>query len=301
MKTKLIVVLGQTATGKSALAVELAKKFNGEVVSADSRQVYKRLNLGTGKVTKKEMKGVPHYLLDVASPKSMFTVTRFKKLADKAIKDIARCSKTPILCGGTGFYIEAVVKNIVLPEVKPDVELRKKLDEKSTEQLFTILKKLDPERAKNIDAKNPRRLIRAIEIASSLGNVPHLEAQPPSEYEILEIGTTLPDEILKSKIKKRLLERIKRGMIKEAERLHGEGLSWKRMRGLGLEYRFLADHCENKITKEEMVELLNIAIWQYAKRQKTWFKRDPQIIWINPTKKSEVKIIEKRVKEFLKK
>ncbi len=166
---KLIVILGPTASGKSELAVKLAKKFNGEIISADSRQVYKGLNIGTGKITKKEMKGIGHHLLDVASPKRKFTVAQFQKLAFKKIREIQRRGKTPFLVGGTGFYIQSVVDNISIPEVTPNWKLRKALEKKNTEELFSMLKKLDPARAKTIDSKNPRRLTRAIEIASAEG------------------------------------------------------------------------------------------------------------------------------------
>ncbi len=165
---KLIVILGPTASGKSDLVVKLAKKFGGEIISADSRQVYKGLNIGSGKITKKEMQGVPHYLLDVANPKRRFTVAQYQKLAFKKIKEIQRRGNIPFLVGGTGFYIQSIVDRIVIPEVKPNWKLRKNLAQKTTDELFLMLKKLDSDRAKNIDAKNPRRLIRAIEIALSL-------------------------------------------------------------------------------------------------------------------------------------
>ena len=174
-KRKIIVILGPTASGKSALAVKIAKKINGEIISADSRQVYKGLDIGTGKITRKEMGGVPHYCLDVVSPKKIFTVADFKKCAEKAIEKIFAKNKIPIIVGGTGLYIQAVVDNIVLPEVKPNWRLRKELEKKTTEEMFKMLKKLDPERAKNIDAKNPRRLIRAIEITKEIGKMPKLK------------------------------------------------------------------------------------------------------------------------------
>ena len=174
------MILGPTASGKSALGVKLAKKINGEIISADSRQVYKGLDIGSGKITRKEMGGIPHYCLDIFSPKKIFTVVDFKKRADKAIEEIFAKNKTPIIVGGTGLYIQAIVDNIVLPEVKPDWKLRKELEKKTTEEMFKMLKNLDPERAKNIDAKNPRRLIRAIEIAKALGKVPNLAVKPPS-------------------------------------------------------------------------------------------------------------------------
>src|SRR5579864_8715932 len=182
--SKILVILGPTATGKSDLAVGLALKFNGEIISADSRQVYKGLDIGTGKITKKEMKGVSHYLLDVASPKKTFTVSKFKELADRKIEDILKRNKLPIICGGTGFYIQSIVDNIVLPDVDRDEKLRKRLVDKSKNELLLLLKKLDPERAKTVDYNNPPRLIRAIEIATALGKVPHLGTEFP-KFEIL--------------------------------------------------------------------------------------------------------------------
>ncbi|MBI4708741.1 MAG: tRNA (adenosine(37)-N6)-dimethylallyltransferase MiaA [Candidatus Portnoybacteria bacterium] len=166
---KLIIVLGPTASGKSDLAVSLAKKINGEVISADSRQVYKGLDIGSGKITKEEMQGIPHCLLGVADPKRRFSVAQYKKLAQVAIKKIQRQGKIPIICGGTGFYIQAVVDNIALPEVKPDWKLRKQLEKFNTDELFKKLKKLDPRRSRNIDSHNQRRLIRALEIVIKSG------------------------------------------------------------------------------------------------------------------------------------
>lgn len=295
-KGKIVIITGPTTVGKSSLAVELAKKFNGEIISADSRQVYRGLNIGTGKVTKKEMKGVPHYLLDVASPKKVFTVSDFKKKAEIEIQKILKKGKLPIICGGTGFYIQALVDNITIPEVPANSKLRKELEKKSTEELFKILKKLDPKRAREIDPKNPHRLIRAIEIAKTLGKNPPYTLNP-SGYTPLFIGLNLPDKKLKKRISIRLEQRIKIGMIAEAKKLHKNGLSFKRMRELGLEYKFLADFLEDKIDKEEMKKLLETAIWQYAKRQRTWFKRDRRILWFRP---GEQKKIEKEVEKFLK-
>lgn len=280
MKPRVLIIVGPTASGKSDLAVKIAKKHNGEIISADSRQVYKGLNIGTGKITKKEMRGVPHHLLDIADPKKIFTVSEYKKMADKTISEIISRGKMPIICGGTGFYIQTVIDNIALPEVPPNIKLRKKLEKKSTEKLFEILKNLDPERAKNIDAKNGRRLIRAIEIATKLGKVQKIHSGGFSAYNPLFIGIKIEPEILKKRIYKRLISRLKKGMISEAKKLHSQGLSWKRMEDLGLEYRYLARFLQNKITKKEMIEQLNKEIWHYAKRQMTWFKRDKRIKWI---------------------
>ncbi len=245
-KPRVIVILGQTATGKSDLAVKIAKKINGEIISADSRQVYKGLDIGTGKITEKEMQGVPHHLLDVANPRKKFTVTEYQKLVISAMADMVKRGKTPIICGGTGFYIDAITKGIIFPEVPPNIKLRKSLEKKSPPTLLKILQKLDGERAKNIDVKNKVRLVRAIEIAKALGKVPEITAVEPL-YKFIKIGLYLPDENLKSKIFKRLEARIKAGMINEAKNLHKKGLSWKKMEELGLEYKFMALYLQNKI------------------------------------------------------
>jgi|SRR3989338_1013042 len=292
MSRKIIVILGTTASGKSALAVKLAKKFNGEVISADSRQVYKGLNIGTGKITRKEMGGVPHYCLDVVSPKKIFTVADFKKCAEKAIEKIFAKNKTPIIVGGTGLYIQAIVDNIVLPEVKPNWKLRKELEKKTTEEMFNMLKKLDPERAKNIDAKNPRRLIRAIEIAEKLGKTPKLMSMSRRDLDIRQIGIKLPDEILKKNIEKRINKMLKSGLIAETKKLRKSGLSWKRLYGLGFEYKYPALFLQNKISKDEMLSKMLIENWQYAKRQMTWFKKDKRIKW-NKNYKEFGKLIKK--------
>jgi tRNA dimethylallyltransferase len=296
-KPKLIVILGQTATGKSDFAVEIAKKVNGEIISADSRQVYKGMDLGTGKITKKEMNGVPHHLLDVASPKKVFSVNDFKKLADKKIQEILERNHTPIICGGTGFYIDAVVDNIILPEVPPNEKLRKELSKKTIPQLIAQLKELDPSRLKTVDINNPVRLIRAIEIAKALGKVPKVKTN--QRYDVLKIGLALPDEILKEKIKIRLISRIKKGMLKEIQTLHDNGISWRRMEMLGLEYKYGALYLQKKITKDEMIERLNNEIWQYAKRQKTWFKRDTKTEWIDPSNNAQKKKMRDRSQKFI--
>jgi tRNA dimethylallyltransferase len=296
-KEKVIVILGPTATGKTALSVELAKRFGGEIVSADSRQVYKGLDLGTGKVTKKEMAGVPHHLLDVANPKKVFSVAEYAALATTAIEGILARGKTPIVVGGTGFYIDTIAHGTVLPDVPPNPALRKKLEKKSAEALFRQLEKMDPKRAKTIERQNPVRLVRAIEIATSLGAVPKLSKKPP--YEILQIGLDMKDEVLKERIVIRLKERLKAGMLAEAKHLHAKGLSWLRMRALGLEYRHMADLLAKKTTSETFESELAHNIWQYVKRQRTWFRRDASIVWLDPTKKSTLARAVALVKKFL--
>lgn len=290
---KLIVILGPTASGKTDASIKLAKKYKGEIVSADSRQIYKGLNIGSGKITKKEMKGIPHYLLDVKNPKQRFTVAEYQKLAVKEIKKIQNKGKIPFLVGGTGFYIQSVVNGIIIPEVKPNNKLRKELSKKNAKELFNILKKLDPKRAKTIDVKNPVRLIRAIEIIKSTKKpIQKIISKP--EFEVLEIGIKKSPEELKKLIRKRLIRRLKQGMIKEVINLRKKGLSYKRLEELGLEYRYVAKYLQEKISYQEMINVLEKEIWHYAKRQMTWFKRDQKIHWIN-----NLDIAKKLINNFL--
>ncbi len=295
MKPKIIVVLGPTATGKSDIAVQIAKKFNGEIISADSRQVFKGMDLGSGKITKKEMLGIPHHLLDIVNPKNFFSVVEYKELAEKAIEKILSKGKTPIICGGTGFYIDSIVKNITLPEVKLNQKLRNMLEKYPAEKLFEMLEKLSSTRAKNIDKQNKIRLIRAIEIAKSLGNVPEI-IEGLKKYDFIIIGLDAKDNVLKERIEKRLFKRIKLGMINEISGLHKQGVSWKRLESFGLEYRQTALFLENKITKEQMIENLKKEIWHFVKRQRTWFKRNKNIKWFEPKKINKiVALIKKKI------
>jgi len=294
--TKIIAVVGPTASGKSSLAVEIARLVGGEVISSDSRQVYTGLDLGTGKVTKSEMRGVPHHLLNVANPKRVMSVVQYERLATRAIHDILKRGKIPILCGGTGLYVDAVLTTASFPAVPPNQTLRRQLEKLSAEKLFKKLQKLDPVRTSTIDAKNPRRLIRAIEIATALGSVPVRTPATP-RYNTLIIGTSLQKEKLEERIYARLLARMRRGMVAEARKQHEQGLSWKRMESLGLEYRFLAQFLQNKITKDELLYNLNIAIRQYAKRQIVWFKRNKNIKWFHTSE--QVKVL-KFAQKFLK-
>ena len=287
-KQKILVILGPTASGKSDLAVQIARKFNGEIISADSRQVYKGLDIGSGKITRKEMRGVPHHMLDVVSPRTRFTVAQFKSRAEKIISEIAKRGKLPIICGGTGFYIDALIYDFQLPEVGPNKKLREKLEAESLESLQKILQKLDPERFENIDQKNKVRLVRAIEIATALGKVPKLSSSD-SRYNALLIGVDWPNDILKKRIHDRLLARIKKGMIAETKKLHTQGISWKRLESFGLEYRYTALYLQNKISKEEMLTQLETKIGQFAKRQRTWFKRNKMVQWFKPIEIAQIK------------
>jgi tRNA dimethylallyltransferase len=279
---KLLVIAGPTASGKTDLSIKIAQRFNGEIISADSRQVYKGMNIGTGKVTKKEMQEIPHYLLDIVSPKIRFDVAKYKNLALKTIEKIQNKNKLPILTGGTGFYIRAVIDGIIIPKVKPDWKLRKKLDKKTAKELFKQLKKLDKKRAENIDKNNKRRLIRAIEIVLKTKKpVPSFKTNP-IDSNILMLG--IKKDNLKELIEKRLLKRLKRGMIAEVKKLHKSGISWKRLEEFGLEYRYISLFLQKKLTRQEMIKKLQKEIEHYAKRQMTWFKKDKRIIWISNLK-----------------
>jgi len=267
-KPKVIVILGQTATGKSDLAVKIARKVGGEVISADSRQVYKVLDIGTGKITKKEMKGIFHHLLSIANPKHKFTVAEYQKKAIYAMAEIIKKGKTPIICGGTGFYIDAITKGTIFPKVPPNKKLRKTLYSKSAIALFEYLKKLDPRRAKNIDKNNKVRLIRAIEIAKALGETPLLKNKKPN-YKFIKIGLYLPPDKLKKKIEKRVKKMFHDGLLNEIKNLKKAGVSDKRLKELGFEYD---NPTYEKVVKETL---------KYTKRQITWFKRDKEIKWFD--------------------
>lgn len=305
---KVLVIVGPTASGKSSLAVRLAKKFNGEVVSADSRQVYKGLDIGTGKVTKREMAGIPHHMLDVVSPKRKFSAGDYVKATRKAIADIHSRGKLPIVAGGTAFYIDALLGRIELPNIPPNPELRKRLAGKSAAQLLTLLKKKDPKRARAMNTPSERnnavRLIRALEIAaaprpknvlrSNLStNLPESDS---STWDVQWVGVSPSMTALDKKIRIRLFARIRAGMIAEARSLKKNGVSYKRMRELGLEYRSLADLLEKKITKKEMMETLYAEIRRYARKQTGYWNRNTDIEWFDP---KDAKKIEQLVAQWL--
>lgn len=310
---KIIVVYGPTASGKSDVAIKLAKKFNGEIISADSRQVYKGLDIGSGKVAKDEpgifyklfhkskregffSNGIRHHLIDVAEPMADYNISHFKKDAEIIIEEISSQGKIPIICGGTNFWIDSIVHDSQIPEVEPNEELRDMLSSKSAEELFKQLQEMDPERAAHIDSKNPVRLIRAIEIATKLGSVPQLEtAKLNPKYDFLQIGIRAEREKINAKIKKRLEERFEDGMIIEVEELHQAGVSFEWMERIGLEYRWISRYLQKKVEFEEMKEKLYFDIIHFAKRQMTWLKRNKEIIWLK-----DYSQIKKEVKKFLK-
>ncbi len=278
-KPPAIAIVGPTASGKTALSIALAKKFSGEVISADSRQVYRGMDIGTAKVTSQEMDGVPHHLLDVCNPEDVYTAMDFVRDAQIALADITKRDKLPIIAGGTFFYLDLLIGKMSAPEVEPDPELRAELESLSNEVLLKKLAVLDPARAEAIDKDNPRRLIRAIEIATVLGHVP-VSTPQESPYRWLTLGIDIPLSVLEERIKERVLTRLDAGMIEEVERLHKEGVSYERLDSFGLEYRYIARYLQKQIDKETMIEELITKTRQFAKRQKTWLKRDETIVWL---------------------
>ena len=286
---KLIVILGATAIGKTGLAVRLAKEFNGEIVSADSRQIYKEMDIGTSKPTEKEIESVPHHLIDIVYPNQKFNVTIYKKMALKAIKDIQERKKVAFLVGGTGLYIKAVVDNINFPEVSPQKKLRKELETKDEKELFRIYMRLDPKGAKLIEKENKRRLIRAIEVCR-ITKKPFWEQRNKGKslFETLQIGIKLSREELKKRISKRTDMIFKLGLEKEVKNLTKKYGGSPLLRTIGY-HEWFAEKGEGSI--KEKIKLHTL---QFAKRQMTWFKRDKRIHWIK--NHQEAKEI---VKDFL--
>lgn len=292
-RQKIIIVTGTNASGKSSLAIRLAMRYQGEIISADSRQVYRGLNIGSGKVSKYEQRQIPHHMLDIASPKRQFSVSQFVSNAKKEITRIQKRKHVPIVCGGTGFWIDALALGYSLPHVSPNHRLRKRLEIKSAYILFRELQKKDVNRSKRIDSYNKRRLIRALEIIAA-EKKPIRPLRASIQYDTLWIGVTFPLNILRKRIRTRLYARMRQGMVSEVQRLHASGVSWNRLESLGLEYRFVSDYLQKRKTKKEMLSELEKAIVRYAKRQMTWFKRNPRIHWVTSTSEAQV-----LVKKFL--
>jgi tRNA dimethylallyltransferase len=294
-KPKIIAVVGPTSSGKTSLSIAIAKVFNGAVVSADSRQVYRGLDIGTGKVTVEEMEEVSHHLLDIANPMEVYTAASFERDAAAAILDIQNRGCLPIIAGGSTFYIDILRGKLQSAPVPPNEKLRKELEQFSNVELFEKIKIADPRRASDIDPDNRRRLERALEIISAIGTVPE-STKTESPYQWLMIGVDVEKELLHKNIQKRLLERMESGMIEEAERLHAEGVTYERMDSLGLEYRYLAKYLQKELSKDELIKQIELKNRQYAKRQMTWLKRDKSIEWFLPTDLSEIM---QRVETFL--
>ena len=269
----LIVILGPTASGKTSLSIELAQKFSGEIICADSRTVYKYLNIGTAKPTKKEQKITPHYLLDIIKPDKRFSVAEFQKLAYQKIEKILKRGKVPFLVGGTGLYIDAVCEGFIIPKPIENQKLRKKLLKSSLKQLLQKLQKLDPVTFKKIDKKNKRRIIRALEVCLITGQkFSQLRKKSKPDFQVLKIGLKIPREILYQKIDKRINQMVQAGLV----------------------YKEIGEYIRGKLSLKEAIEKAKQKTRQFAKRQITWFKRDKKIKWVRTEKEAE-----RLIKKFL--
>ncbi len=281
LSKRTLVIAGPTASGKSALAVEAALRLGGEVISADSRQVYRGMDIGTGKITRAEQRGVPHFLLDVADPLEDYNAAHFLRDAAETETDIVGRGKLPIIAGGTGFWIQSLLEGRTFPEVAPNPALREELRRLTSEELLERLKTVDPARAASIDAHNNVRLIRSLEVAGALGRVPRLSKVDMEErngrYRIMALD---PDRrLLHEKIFRRLEERLEAGMIDEVERLLQSGVTHERLQSFGLEYRFLSRFLLHELSETQMKSGLAAAIRQYARRQLTWLRRMERQGW----------------------
>jgi len=291
---KLIVILGQTASGKTELAIKLAKKFNGEIVSADSKQIYKEMDIGTGKPMKEKIKDIPHHLIDAVNPNQDFNVAVYKELAIKKIEYIHKRNKIPFLVGGTGLYIFSVVDNADFPKIPPQKGLREKLEKKTIKELFKIYKELDPEGSKLIEKENKRRLIRAIEVSKITRKTFWKQRKNKEQiFNVLEIGIKKSKKELKKRIEKRIEKMFDLELEKEVKELI-EKYGWiSSIQTIG--YQEWKDYFEGNITKDEVKNLIKLHTIQFAKRQTTWFKRDKRINWIKDYKQAN-----KIISNFLK-
>lgn len=277
MKPKVIAIVGPTASGKSSLGLALAQKFGGEIISADSRQIYKGMEIISRAPSKKELAAIPHHMISIKNPAKKFSAGEYQKMGTKICSSILKNDRVPIVVGGTGFYADSLLRGLTLPEVAPDRTLRKKLLKKSPAELLKILKKLDPASAKRVDPHNIVRVIRAIEIARAIGPIPKLAHDAP--YETLWLGLRPDEKSHERAIKKGVVERLDAGMIREAKKLRTQ-LSKKRFLELGFEFDLLAQYLDKKISKKELTDLLVRGEQKYAIRQMRWFKRNTDIRWI---------------------
>lgn len=316
---KIIIIVGPTASGKTGLSLVLTKKFNGEIISADSRQVYREMDIATAKIKNKKLKiknsrcgceaiaeGIPHHLIDIVNPNENFTAADFKVRAGRCIEDILRREKTPFIVGGTGLYIKALIDDLDFAKVQPNIKLREELEKKSLEELVEMLRGYNPEAIKKIDIKNPRRVVRAVEIAlskslpeegfrssSELINTPLFFSR--RDFEFLQLGIKIPQTELYRRIDERIDNQIKEGLIEEVKKLSEKySPSIPSMTGIG--YRQMGYYLCGEMSLVEAVRRLKFDTHHYAKRQVTWFKRDKSIQWLDG---DDTKTAEALVRRFL--
>ena len=300
MKPEVYVIGGPTASGKSKLAVELAKKINGDIISADSMQIYKEMNIGTAKITKEEMQGIKHYLIDIVSPNERYSVSNFKNDAELAIEEILKKGKTPIIVGGTGLYIDSLIYGIEFQDEEIDTEYREKLNKiaenEGLEKLYNKAKEIDPEAMKKISINDKKRIIRVLEIYHKTGKTKtkqEIESRKKElKYNFKVFAIDMDREKLYSRIEKRVDMMVDEGLIGEVKGILEKYNQFPTaMQGLG--YKETVEYLQNKISKEEMIEKIKKETRHYAKRQLTWFRKNKTTIWLDGEKEPEenVKLI----------
>lgn len=300
MKPEVYVIGGPTASGKSKLAVELAKKINGEIISADSMQIYKEMNIGTAKITKEEMQGIKHYLIDIVYPNERYSVSNFKNDAELAIEEILKKGKTPIIVGGTGLYIDSLIYGIEFQDEEIDTEYREKLNKiaenEGLEKLYNKAKEIDPEAMKKISINDKKRIIRVLEIYHKTGKTKtkqEIESRKKElKYNFKVFAIDMDREKLYSRIEKRVDMMVDEGLIGEVKGILEKYNQFPTaMQGLG--YKETVEYLQNKISKEEMIEKIKKETRHYAKRQLTWFRKNKTTIWLDGEKEPEenVKLI----------
>lgn len=289
MKQPLIVLTGPTAVGKTSLSISLAKAVNGEIISADSMQVYKKMDIGSAKIRSEEMQAIPHHLVDVLEPEEEFHIVKFQQMAKKAMEDIYSRGKIPILVGGTGFYIQAVTKDIDFTEAQQENDYRKELEalaeEKGGEHLHEMLRKVDPVSADAIHAHNVKRVIRALEFYNQNGSPisAHNEEQKQHEspYNLAYFVLNMPRELLYERIDLRVDQMMKEGLLEEVSRLKEEGCHRGMVSMQGLGYKEILAYLDGEYPLEEAVRVLKRDTRHFAKRQLTWFRREQEVTWVN--------------------
>ena len=299
-KEKVIVICGPTASGKTALSIELAKKINGEIVSCDSMQIYKEMNIGTAKPTKEEMQGIKHYMIDIISPDERYSVADYKKQAKESIKEILSKGKVPIVVGGTGLYVDSLIYEIDYPEIEFDEkyreELEQEVEERGLEALYEKAKEIDEEAIKKISLNDKKRILRILEIYHATGkNKTEQEKESrktPVEFDYKVFALNMDREKLYERINKRVDLMIENGLIEEVENIYKKYNKFPTaMQGLG--YKEVVQYLEKRLTKEEMIEKIKQETRKFAKRQLTWFRKNKETIWLNAddTIQNNIKII----------
>ncbi len=311
-KCEVVALIGQTASGKTSTAIKLAREINGEIISADSRQVYTGLDIGSDKVTAEQMQGVPHHLLSIANPLTeTYTVSSFIQDATESIEDICNRGKVPIVAGGTMLYIDALFGNVLVPEVPPNPRLRSELEQRGSVSLFAELQSKDPRRAKQMIVEgqnsNKRRLIRALEVVEQLGRVPKVDdlSAVESSYNILWLGLTNEPKLQKEKINKRNSEMLDGGLLEEVSKLQKSGITQEQFNTFGFEYKYPSMYLsgipiiqDEDPTLEQVLMKMNSSTWRYAKKQRAWWNKRENIKWFMP---DEYNSLKNSVRKFLSK